>query len=547
MRLTPEGGAKERLAGKLRKSGLHLWFLGRSPHNHKFNLIKMKSLWLFTALTFGCLSLAWAQPAMNYQIAVRDGFDNDFFVTLALDHQLDKDARLFQFASTAPGTYQTMDIGRYVHDFEVLDKKGRPLEFDRLSVNQFEIKKPRKVRSISYRISETWDTKVRQNPIYPMAGSSLELDHAMISPHALIGYFLDYQDYPYGVALVVPADWQIGTALKKEGSFYRAESYDHLVDSPLLAGELTYADTLIDDTQVEIYTYSKNGVADSRSLLNAMHGMLAASKAFLKYLPAEHYTFLFHFEPRPPMPTGAWEHSLSSQYVFSENREARDLEGIVHIAAHEFFHIVTPLNLHSEKVEPFNFIKPDPSQHLWFYEGVTEWGSLTLLLRDGKMNLETYLNNMIQKIQVDGFLNKDWSLKDLATRSYTPEGQQQFVNVYCRGALVAALLDIRLLKLSDGKQGLREVILKLLAKYGKGKPFSEDRFFDELVEMTYPEIRTFIDDHILDNQALPIKEYFGWLGIDYRAGGDGQPPQFFVKLQPREAQLKLRKIWLKNL
>lgn len=507
----------------------------------------MKSPTILAVLMFGFLPLTYAQQQMNYQITIKEDFDNDFFVTLNLEGKLGKDATLFQFASTAPGTYQTMNIGRYVHDFEVLDKKGKPLEFERLSVNQFEIKKPKKVKSISYRISETWDTKVKEDPIYPMAGSSLELDHAMISPHAVVGYFLEYQDRPYGIELVVPVEWKVGTALKKEGRFYKAESFDHLVDSPFLAGELTFADTLIDDTEVEIYTYSQNEVVDSKALLNAMHGMLSASKAFLKYLPAESYTFLFHFEPQPPMPTGAWEHSMSSQYVFSERTDTRDLDGIVHVAAHEFFHIVTPLNLHSEKVEHFNFIEPDPSQHLWFYEGVTEWGSLTLLLRDGKMDLETYLNNMVQKIQVDGFLDKSWSLKDLASRSYTPKGQQQFVNIYCRGALVAGLLDLRLLQLSDGERGLREVILELLAKYGKGKPFSEDRFFDELVEMTYPEIRTFIDKHILDNQPLPLKEYFSWIAIDYRAGDGSQPPRFFVKLKAKEDQLKLREIWMRNL
>ncbi len=506
---------------------------------------KIKLLFVIAFLGLGIVLSA--QQRMNYQITVKEESDNDFFVELNVDKKLGKEATLFQFASTAPGTYQTMNIGRYVHDFEVLDKKGMPLDFEKLSVNQYEITKPKKVKTIRYRISETWDTKVDANPIYPMAGTSVEKDHAMISPHAVIGYFPEYQTNPYGVTLVLPENWKIGTALEKEGNSYVANSYDHLVDSPILTGRMTYADTLIDDTKVEIFTYSQNDVVKSKALLNAMHGMLAASKAFLKYIPAERYTFLFHFEPSPPAPTGAWEHSMSSQYVFSENNYSGDLSGIVQVASHEFFHIVTPLNLHSEKVEHFNFKEPDPSQHLWFYEGVTEWASLILLLRDGKMNIEQYFNELQQKVMVDGFLDGSWSLKDLALKSYTPRGQQQFVNIYCRGALIAGLLDIRLLELSNGKRGLREVILELIAKYGKGKPFPENGFFEELVTMTYPEIQDFIDSHILKNEPLPIKEYFGLLGIDYKKGGQGNSPTFRVKLKPTEEQLKLRKIWLKNL
>ena len=38
---------------------------------------------------------------------------------------------------------------------------------------------------------------------------------------------------------------------------------------------------------------------------------------------------------------------------------------VTDMAAHEFFHIVTPLNIHSEIIEHFNFATPTPSQHLW--------------------------------------------------------------------------------------------------------------------------------------------------------------------------------------
>ena len=33
--------------------------------------------------------------------------------------------------------------------------------------------------------------------------------------------------------------------------------------------------------------------------------------------------------------------------------------------------------------------------------------------------------------------------------------------------------------------------------------------------MTYPEIKTFIDKYIIHAEPLPLKEYFGWFGIDY--------------------------------
>jgi hypothetical protein len=57
---------------------------------------------------------------------------------------------------------------------------------------------------------------------------------------------------------------------------------------------------------------------------------------------------------------------------------------VTDIAAHEFFHVVTPLNIHSEIIEHFNFVMtPVPSRHLWLYEGTTEWAAHAMQLRAG--------------------------------------------------------------------------------------------------------------------------------------------------------------------
>ena len=80
-------------------------------------------------------------PVMNYTINVSQNTDT-FMVVLELDKKLDKSATIFQFASTAPGTYQTMNIGRLVSDFKAFDKRGKELSVTKKSVNQYEIEAP---------------------------------------------------------------------------------------------------------------------------------------------------------------------------------------------------------------------------------------------------------------------------------------------------------------------------------------------------------------------------------------------------------------------
>jgi len=123
---------------------------------------------------------------------------------------------------------------------------------------------------------------------------------------------------------------------------------------------------------------------------------------------------------------------------------------------------------------------------------------------------------MSDKLQTDDTLDKTWSLSKISLESFTPEGQEQYYNIYQRGAIVAALLDIRLLELSGGERGLREVLLELAETYGPDRAFDDASFFETFTEMTNPEIAEFFDDYVRSANTLPLAEYFGKLGIEYR-------------------------------
>lgn len=503
----------------------------------------MKKLSLIAVLVFTVTTLAAQKlPEMRYTIDMTQSTDT-FNITLYPGKL--KAADTFQFASTAPGTYQTMNIGRLVSDFAAFDKKGKAIAVEQLSVNQYKISNSKKVHKLTYKVAETFDTNLPEYPIYPMAGSSLEEDHALINAHTILGYFHGLQKSPLSLTLKGRSGWEIGTALSADKGVYKATDYDHAVDSPILLGKLTKASTQIADTRVEIYTYSQNDKISSERLLESMSSMLQATKDFLIDLPVDRYTFLYHFATDTKGATGAWEHSYSSEYTLIENdfNTPEQVQRVTDIASHEFFHIVTPLNIHSEIVEEFNFVKPTPSVHLWLYEGVTEWASNILLYRAGELSLEEYLIGSVrQKMLVNQqVFNSDWSLKKLAEESFNAEGSKQYGNIYFKGSLIGNLLDIRLLELSDGKMGLRELLLDLIEQYGKGKPVSEATFFDDLAAMTYPEIRQFFDDYVLDNKELPLVEYFAKIGISI----EGTIVKKMEEMSP--AQERLFAIWSKNL
>lgn len=469
-------------------------------------------------IVFGCTPGArkhtgGSQGPLIYEIDLTDRADDLFKVKLQVDNLTEANA-IYQFAATAPGTYTVMDIGRFIRSFQAFDSTGQIIPTRQLSTNQWQVETPRAVRQIRYDIAETWDTPVDSNQIFLMAGTSIEDDHVQFMGHCVVGYPTGMQGRPLSIRFKYPEEWLAGTALRKDkDGFYMAENYDHMVDSPILLGRLSKAALKVDGTKIEIYTYSKTDQIKSSDILDLTKEVLNSAAEFLHGLPVDHYTFLYFFED---VTQGAWEHSYSSNYVHKEvPSDQLSQSKLPSWVAHEFFHIVTPLNIHSEIIEQFNFVNPEPSEHLWLYEGATEWAANAMQLRSGLMPLEEYLDVMSTKLKTDDRFDKSLSLRDLALQSFKPSGEAEYANIYMRGALVAGLLDIRILELSQGKFGLREVLNKLSKKYGPHQAFPEKQFYQIFADMTFPEINDFFEKFVKSASPLPIQEYYAKLGISY--------------------------------
>lgn len=488
-------------------------------------------------------ALAQRPEPLRYTVNLADTVNHVFAVALQVD-SLPNASGIFQFAATAPGTYQVMDIGRFVRAFEAVDRLGKPIATERISTNQWKIAEPSRVRTIRYGVIGTRDTTVTEHPVYAMCGTTLRGDYALINGQAVFGFPRGMQAAPLSIQLVYPRQWTAGTALTLTNGRYRADNYDHLVDSPILLGaSLTTAQVSVTGVPVEIYVRSKSGQITAQQLRGAMSGMLYSAGSFIGKLPVNRYTFLYDFGD---VGAGAWEHSYSSEYVLTD-RPYTEAYGarVTDIAAHEFFHIVTPLNLHSEIIEHFNFEQPVASQHLWLYEGTTEWAAHKMQLESGFKMPEAYLADVISKTRTDHrAYDTTFSLGKMSRTSYSDSGQAQYGNIYQRGAIVAGLLDIKLLETSNGQHGLRDLINQLTATYGKKKAFPEDSLFSIIEKRTNPAIGDFFRRYVNGAEHPPVAEYYAKLGIDLVNDSAGMPARFEVRANPTPEQLRLRSAWL---
>jgi predicted metalloprotease with PDZ domain len=190
------------------------------------------------------------------------------------------------------------------------------------------------------------------------------------------------------------------------------------------------------------------------------------------------------------------------------------MTAIKHVSAHEFFHIITPLSLHSREIADFNFNYPKMSKHLWLYEGVTEYAANLVQLRSGLINIDEFCKKMQEKMNNAERYDDKVSFTDISRGAYTVY-KNQYLNVYEKGALIGFCLDVLIRETSGGSKGLMEILNELSKKYGKDIPFEDDELFGEIEKITSPAVGEFLHKHVEGIEPLPYSKISKLLGLEY--------------------------------
>jgi predicted metalloprotease with PDZ domain len=434
---------------------------------------------------------------------------------------------VFSFPRIIPGSYSEKNFGSYIDDFTATSKSGRKLVTKKLNPNQYEIQDAGNILQISYKVNDTWD-KPSKDFIFQPGGTNIEAGkNVVMNNHGFFGYFEGYQDLPVKVVITKPAEMYGASNLPIERTnattdTWNASNYFFLIDNPVFYSVPDTTSFKAGNSTINIAVISANNIVNSKQVANYLKPLATALNQFFDGLPVNSYQFLFYFEKPSDIigkqnagGFGALEHNYSSLYFLPEiGYEAKMKALILEVASHEFLHILTPLNLHSEEIENFDFIHPKMSKHLWLYEGVTEYFAQLTQLQNGLITHEAFFENMREKINASQKFG-NFSLTEMSEQVLEPAYKDKYNSVYNKGALTAMMLDLFIRQKSNGTKDLKSVIQGLAAKYGPGKPFKDDQLFDELVTESHPDVKFFITDYIEGVKPLPYNDMFRMIGYEF--------------------------------
>ncbi|SMC62399.1 M61 family metallopeptidase [Pedobacter nyackensis] len=465
----------------------------------------------------------FAQAKYQYKIDLTKATDHTLQVEL-LTPEINHPSIEYFFPAIVPGTYSISDYGRFVHNLKAFDKTGKELTVEHKNVNSWKIDHAQQLYKITYVVEDTWHTKISENAIYPMGGTNIELNKQyVINTPGFFGYFDKLEKLPFDVEFQKPAGFYGSTALTpsistKTTDLFQLKNVHELYDSPIMYCKPDTVSVNLGRTQVLVSVYSPDKRVEAAILAKTMGNLLTATQTYLGgKLPVKKYAFLYSFndEVNPKEVMGALEHSYSSFYAFPQINEAKVKSMVVDMSAHEFFHIITPLAISSKEIREFNYQQPILSKHLWLYEGSTEYDAHHVQVKAGITTVSKFFKELTSKIIKSKKEFKDTLAFTVMSKEVATTYADQYPNVYLKGALINACLDIYLLHLSKGRYGLMELKHDLGIKFGGGKYFEDDQLFDEIAALSFPEIKDFLNKYVAGKAPIPYTEFFAMAGVSY--------------------------------
>jgi len=435
---------------------------------------------------------------------------------------------VYHIPKTVPGTYSTDNYGKLVDDLKAFDAKGKELATTKTDDNSWKISNSKKLSKITYWVNDTYDTEkgggFGKEDIFSPAGSNiLEGKNFMLNNHCFVGYFEGKTEINYVLTVLHPATLFGATSLidtNKSDTIdnFVATRYFEITDNPIMYSKPDYETFMVDGMEILLSVYSPSGTHSAKSIMPDLEKTMRAQKTFLGPINNnKRYTVLLYLSDMQGDDAkgfGALEHHTSTTVVFPEMMPAAAIaEQMKDVVSHEFFHIVTPLSIHSKEIQFFDYNNPKMSKHLWMYEGVTEYFANLFQVNQGLISADEFYERMNGKIRNAATLNDTMPFTEMSANVLVEPYKDQYLNVYEKGALIGMCIDIIIREKSYGQKGILDLMKKLSKEYGTEKPFDDEALFAKITSLTYPEVGEFLNTYVAGKTPINYDFFYAKMGV----------------------------------
>lgn len=419
---------------------------------------------------------------MHYHISIPDTTEHFIKLKWTIDH-IRQDIIHIQQPAWRPGRYELQNYARNVRSFEITDTQGKPVSFHKTHKDRWEVD----TRNVSTLIV-SYEYYANQ---LDAGASYVNEEFLYINPVNCMMYTEGRMDEEYTIDFTLPADYLIACQLPVNGHQLTAKNFDELADSPLIASATLH--------HYSFEVNSNNPAAPSSAIhlwfqgapYHDMDRMMKETRQYCEEqigvfgdLPSRNYHFLYHILPAP-FRHGV-EHLNSTVIAMGppEDWSKPDFyDSFMAISSHELFHLWNIKRIRPNDMLPYDFTRENYSTLGYVYEGVTTYYGDLMLLRCGAWTWQQYTGSfngdLLKHVSNPGRFNYSVAESSFDTwlDGYVAGVPARKVSIYTEGMLAAFIADILIIKESEGKYSLNNVMHDLYHLYYKhDKGYSESDY-----------------------------------------------------------------------
>ncbi|MBC3538048.1 M61 family metallopeptidase [Rufibacter sediminis] len=464
------------------------------------------------ALAFS--SSAQAAPKISYRLSMPEPQTHYFEVEMRLEDFKGKNLDL-TLPVWAPGSYLIREFPKNVEAFQAFVGSNQ-VSAQKIDKNTWRVASSGKDVTVKYKVY-AFELSVRT--------SFIDASHGYLNGTSVFMYPEGQKDLPSTVTVVPYKGWsKVSTglpAVNGQPFTYRAQNYDILADSPFEIGNHEILSFESNGVKHEVAMYGDANYDAQRLTADMKKVTEEAAKVFGE-LPVNYYLFIVH---NLAAGGGGLEHLNSTTLHATRTAYGteRGYKGFLNLVAHEYFHLWNVKRLRPIELGPFDYNQENYSKMLWVSEGFTSYYADVIMKRAGFTSDREYADKLaasitsVENTPGNKVVSAAQSSFDAWIKQYRPDenSYNTHLSYYSKGSLLGMLLDMEILKASNGTKSLDDAMKALYDEYYKKKKrgFTEKEFQQGIEKFTNRSMNDFFQKYVYGLETPDYNAFLSTVGI----------------------------------
>src|SRR6185437_11347104 len=329
-----------------------------------------------------------------------------------------------------------------------------------------------------------------------------------------------------------PSNWHLIStgleAVRGQGNTFEAPDFDVLYDSPILIGNEERLEFEVQGVPHYVAIENVPAEVDRTRMVADLKAMVTAATQLMGHVPYKHYMFLMMGRGG-----GGIEHANSSSNQFN-GTSLTTPEGYLRwlsFISHEYFHNFNVKRIRPLALGPFDYDQENLTNMLWVSEGLSVYYEDLVLVRAGLMTKDQYLTSMARAIgKFENSSGRHYqsatesSLNTWNSGSGVGGDRNTTISYYDNGAMLGAMLDLKIREGSGNRRSLDDVMRGLYEKYyvQKKRGFTDAEFQAECESAAGTKLDE-VFSFASTSREVDYAKYFALAALKFTAKSEAAP------------------------